>query len=202
MRVMRAFSLVEVMIVVAVLGVVAALAVPNILPQVHMAQLQGASEGYANFIARVRAEAMTSKRCTRVIINGNTLEGWRFNTYDCDVEPDPTTTPGPYIDATAGAVVLFDKFTPESPNVTIALADAPAEPNNGSEVRFRQNGRVFGKAEPAPPTPKLDDDDALFKVGHSKLAAAQFFDVLVQGNGLVCVFKRGQVPAGPPYSCP
>ena len=201
-RTRRAFSLVEVMVVVAILGVITAIAVPNVLPQVQFAQLQGAAEGYGNFIARVRTEAMVSKRCVRVIINGNTLEAWRWNTYDCEVMPDATLTPGPFIDPAAGALILFDKFKPESPNITIVLFDAPAEPNNGSEVRFRQNGRVFGKTEAAPPTPRLTDDDALFRVGHSKLPASNFYHVLIQGNGLVCVFRRGQTPAGPPYFCP
>src|SRR3990172_9997317 len=66
---LRAFTLLEMMVVVAILGVFFALAVPVLTPEVHKAQLDGASDVVASFVARARSQAMESKRCTRVFLN-------------------------------------------------------------------------------------------------------------------------------------
>jgi prepilin-type N-terminal cleavage/methylation domain-containing protein len=206
----RAFSLVESMVVVAILGVIAALAVPQLLPRVHMAQLDGATQGAADFLARARTEAMVSKRCVRVRVTlpggaaaGTTLVAERDNSFDCEAN----TPAGPFIDGSASAFVQFDTFTAESKKIlfSFAVADGgrfPAEPAT-NELRFRPSGRVFGKNEPAPPTPKLDDDDALLVVKHPLITGTSGFrKILVDSNGLICTFRRGVSPAGPNFACP
>lgn len=198
---MRAFSLIEVAVCVAILGVVAALAIPNLLPLVHFAQIDGATDGAANFIARVRAEAMLSKRCVRVRISGAGLVGERLNTFDCE----PATPTGPFIDNTVAAPFLvFDRFTAESPNVTMAFTTLPAAP--GGEVRFRPSGRVFSNdVTGSPITPILTNDDAVLELTHAKLPGVDGKRrILVEENGLVCTFLRGETPPGsaPNFNCP
>src|SRR5687767_3634267 len=65
----RAFSLIETMIVSSIIMVLAAIAVPQLLPEVQKAHLDGAAEATAAFLARARNEAMLSKRCVRVWVD-------------------------------------------------------------------------------------------------------------------------------------
>jgi Tfp pilus assembly protein FimT len=61
--------LIEVMMVVAIIAIMAAVAVPNLLPEVHKAHVGGGAEVVAAAVARARSEAMVSKRCVRVWID-------------------------------------------------------------------------------------------------------------------------------------
>ena len=87
----QGFSLIETLVVVAVLGVVSAIALPPMLPQVHRAQISGEAEAVAGFISRARVEALVRKRCVRVVItraaNPVELTAQVLNTFDCDHEP-------------------------------------------------------------------------------------------------------------------
>lgn len=195
---MRAFSLLEVMASVAILGIFAALAVPSLIPEVHKAQLNGATEGAANFIARARAEAMISKRCVRVRVAAATeLVMERVNSFDCE-----TATPiAPFIDGSANPFIELSRLRAESPSIVFSLPEDPAAP--GGELRIRPNGRSFSNNGGASPT--LTDDDAVFDVRHTKLAAGQDTRrILYNGNGLMCTTSRGGALAGasPNFSCP
>jgi prepilin-type N-terminal cleavage/methylation domain-containing protein len=193
----RAFSLIEVAVVVAILGVAASLAIPNLLPLVHQAQIEGAQDGAANFLARARAEAMLSKRCVRVTRAGSvSLLAERFNTFDCEA----ATPGGPFIDNTnATPFLLFDAFKPESPNVTFTITTFPAATAATNEIRFRPSGRVFSNDA------SVTNDDAVIALTHGKLTGAKgTARILIEGNGLICTIKRGSVPAGtsPNFTCP
>jgi prepilin-type N-terminal cleavage/methylation domain-containing protein len=220
---LRAFSLIEVMVVVAILGVVAALAVPNLLPEVHKAQLNGDSEAAANFIARARAEAMYSKRCTRVSIGGNPngvvppantsgtqLVAERLNSFDCD-----SNNPTFKIDGGQTIWVQFDflNTTTSKGLWSFVAADGavlPSEPGIGTspEIRFRPNGRVFsdGALTNVQGTlqGELNTARAVLVVKHSLLqqdfnATAAQRVIVVQSNGLVCILDRGTAPTA---TCP
>lgn len=196
---MRGFSLIEVMVAVAIIGVFAALAVPSLLPEIYKAQLNGATETAANFIARARTEAMTSKRCVRVrVLSATELVMERVNSFDCEA-----ATPGtPFIDGSANPFIELAKLKAESPSIIFTLPEDPAAP--GSELRIRPNGRSFSNNVTGA-APTLTDDDAVFHVRHNKLPAGQDFRrILYNGNGLMCTTVRGEALAGatPNFSCP
>lgn len=200
---LRAFSLIEVAIVVAILGIAASLAIPNLLPLVHRTQLEGATDGVANFVARARAEAMLSKRCVDVRVVGTvSLVAERLNSFDCEA-----TIPGtPFIDNSASAFLVFDRYKPESPNVTLSFPTLPAAPGSG-RLRIRPSGRVFSTDVLAGPPvlPNLGNDDAVLLLTHTKIAGARGTTrILVEQNGLICTIARGQPPPGtsPNFTCP
>lgn len=194
--------MIEVMLVVGILGVMASLAVPLLVPEVHKAQLNGDTEAVANFIARVRAEAMRSKRCTRIVLDGTgkLLTAHRLNSFNCD-----DTTPTELIDPTdpSGAFIEIDRLAPESPNVTYSTPTLPAHP--GGEIRFRPNGRVFSNDALAN-VPVLTNDDAIVVVTHLRLPSTANRNsrrILVNSNGLICAHDRGVLPTGGPtdFNC-
>lgn len=196
---MRGFSLIEVMVAVAILGVFAALAVPSLLPEVHKAQLNGATEGAAGFLARARAEAMLSKRCVRVrVVAGPPTElvMERVNSFDCERD----TPIAPFIDGSVNPFIELARLKPESPSVTYTLAVVPADPSG--ELRIRPNGRSFSIDGGA--TPTLNNDDAVFDVRHALITAgSDTRRILYNGNGLICATARGQaLVGGPDFSCP
>lgn len=206
---MRAFSLIEAMVVVAIIGVVAALAVPSLLPEIQKAQLDGAASSAANLLARARTEAMASRRCTRVVVQnpgattGRRLSVQRLNNFDCESPANGTR-----IDATQNLWIEVDWLIPESANVSFSFAGGdggrwPAAP--GTELRFRPNGRVYSAGTlDNDPANDLTDDDAVLVVMHSALTLPGTTRVLVDGNGLICALPRGVAPPGGPtnFSCP
>lgn len=218
----RAFSLIEVMVVVAIVGIVAALAVPSLLPEVQKATLEGGAENVASFLGRARAEAMKSKRCVRVWVPSSATSqvvAERLNNFDCDNAP----TAAPFIDGTSNVWLEFARLRLDSKKLLVALTQVPpsCNPAPGSvlgapagftaqEIRFRPNGRVFSN-DTIPmgvngPT-QLRNDDAVVTVTHAQLSAGATKKVLVNGNGLICVFPRGANPppgpgGGSNLSCP
>lgn len=191
---MRGFSLIEVSITVAILGIAAALAVPSLLPLIHRAQLDGATETAANLMARARAEAMYSKRCVRVRVVANVLEVDRLNSFDCE---SPGTAP--LVDTGAGTWINIERVRAESPAVTFTLTDDPAA--TAGELRIRPNGRSF--SNDGGTAGDFTNDDALFTVTHPfEPAGTNFRQVLYNGNGLVCAARRGVTLTGPDYNCP
>src|SRR5690349_17458707 len=82
-------TLLEAMVVVAILGVLAALATPSMVLQVHRSRLEVTAEAVSGFIHAARTEAMSAKRCVRVVVSNDSkaLRMERLNTFDCDVDP-------------------------------------------------------------------------------------------------------------------
>lgn len=209
----RGFSLIEVMVVVAMLGVLAALAAPNLLFEAKKAQLTGTAEELAAFIMRAQTEAMTAKRCVRVTFpNAKTAVAERLNVFDCDNAP----LTAPHIDGTAigatglwlpiarmnvahGAIsLLYDNTAGQ---VCSDCASTLPGGTGVDEIRFRPNGRIFTVDN------DFTDDDAIVVVRSNQMPGVGTGNqqkVLVDGNGLLCVLARGVEPAGtaPNFSCP
>lgn len=214
------FSLIETMIVVAIIMILAALAVPQLLPQVHMAHLDGAAEATAAFLARARNEAMLSKRCVRVWVDTTDprrMVSEKLNTFDCDTSP-ATFPPGfgsVGLDGVNRVWSPLGQVRIEAKSGTLALVDAPADTSacstqTGStagtpagfpcaHVIFRPNGRTW-TVNPDP------NDDAVFAVAHAGLGPSQAKNVLVNSNGHICIAKRGEaLPNGAgagDFTCP
>lgn len=210
----RGFSLIEVMVVVAIVGIIAALAVPALLPEVQKTTLEGGTENVASFIARARSEAMKSKRCVRVWVPSTAtsqMVAERLNNFDCDIAPATLPLPGPVgIDGSANVWLEFARLRLDSGKLTIALTPAPSSCNPapgsvagtpagfpGQEIRFRPNGRVFSNDTIAlglNGPPQLRNDDGVVTITHTQLTVGGTKKILVDGNGLICVFPRGTNP--------
>lgn len=204
----RGFSLIEVMVVVAILGIMAALAAPTLLFEVQKANLQAASDTVAAFLVRAQNEAMVTRRCVRVQVTGTRqLTADRLNTFDCDNDPASASK----IDGSANTFLPVGVLNLDTKNIIVTFDNSggsqvpdecdPAPGGTGFELRFRPNGRVFSNDT------TLTDDDAVFVVRHAAMNAtgsANQQKILVNGNGLMCVLKRGINPAGsaPDFSCP
>lgn len=209
----RAFSLIEVMVTVALVGIVAALAVPAMLPEVHKATLEGGAENVASFLARARAEAMTTKRCVRVWVPSTAtheIVAERLNTFDCDVTP-ATLPAGIGIDGTANVWIEFAHLRLDSRRLAVSFVQVPSSSASGApapgsvvgtpasftgnELRFRPSGRIFSNDDVAMPG-RLRNDDAVLRVTHADLVAgtSNRKNILVDSVGLLCVFPRGLNP--------
>jgi prepilin-type N-terminal cleavage/methylation domain-containing protein len=192
---MRGFSLVEAMIVVSIIAVLAAAAAPSMVDVVWAQRLEGAAEASASAIAAARMDAMTTKRCARVVIEPTALHVERLNVFDCDA---PTAAPPPVRidpDPSKGLWVRRATFELESPLVIEpGLLFVGNLPGGGgvTELRFRPSGRLFSQDE----TPGLASKGAVLVARHPKIDGARGTKQIgVQRNGLECVMQRGvQVP--------
>jgi type IV fimbrial biogenesis protein FimT len=77
-------TLLEMLVVVAIIGILAAVATPAVEPAVKRARLRGAAEEVAGFIDDARHRAVTQGRCFRVrVVGGDTLILERRSSVDC-----------------------------------------------------------------------------------------------------------------------
>lgn len=71
------------MVVVAMLGVLAALAIPNLIPMTQQVRLQGDAARVAAFLEAVRARALAEQRCFMVTVSGRHVFASRRASPDC-----------------------------------------------------------------------------------------------------------------------
>jgi prepilin-type N-terminal cleavage/methylation domain-containing protein len=186
-RGLRAFSLLEMMVVVAILGVIAAIAVPNLLPAVRLEALNAGGHATAAFATQARLAAMAERRCVRLRVEQATapaiLVAERLNTFDCET---PTTSP--LIDS---ALPLWVEFSRQRQEIgALSLAFSPGSAETASELRFRPSGRTFSADA------DLDDDDAVLVLTHPDLDSPNSVRVLIDAAGPICALARGQLPLG------
>ncbi len=188
-----AFSLLEAMVCVAIVGIAASIALPAVLPLRASTNLQGSADVLAAVVARARLEAMVQKRCTRVRVAAARIDVEVLASFDCDQAP----LSGPFLPPAGPAgpawVPVAAVFATHDERFASDRTPATGPGGESGELRFRPTGRVFGQ------NAALDDDFALFSV----TGPAGKLSVLVQGNGLVCrLGNRAPLlgPAGP--ECP
>jgi type II secretory pathway pseudopilin PulG len=199
-------TLLETMVVIALLGVLVAIASPDLVRQLHKARVNAAAEQLAGLVDAARSEAMASKRCARVYVAGagTRIVIERLNSFDCDQSPETAfRIDGRPVAPNTTWTLVKEELVDGWENVLASIEVVPTEligtpPGAGAvvaEVRFRPNGRVWGQNS------NLDDDDAILAIRHRRLAEVK--RVLVEGNGLLCVLRRNEeAPGGPDYTCP
>lgn len=192
----RAFSLLEMMVVVAILGIIAAVTVPNLQPAIQIAAVQAAGHAVGGFVTQARLSAMSERRCTRVRIltatNPPVLVSERLNSFDCDNE-----TTAPQILSTGGLWIETGRLRLERNPLVLSLSTAPSD--TPGEIRFRPSGRTWSNDG------DLTDDDAVITVTYPQLTVtSNFVRTVVDGPGPVCTLPRGVNPIGSAntLSCP
>lgn len=224
---MSGFTLIEVMIVIVILGIIAALAVPTFRPIAADAELSAATEQIASVLHQARMRAISDRRCVRVYIessnNPAVMVTQVSNTYDCGDDPNqdepPSAPPQIRIRSTVGSHwVGLRRTNIGRAGVNIDWANT-ALPNWG-------NGNLGDGEAPSDLSPHWDpadsqleiryrptgriysgdndvtDDDGLIAAWHLGSGSKQV--VLAEGHGPICVLKRGTLPSGTANSrsCP
>ena len=135
---MRAFTLVEMMVAVAILAVAAALAVPSVTSLVRLAHARSGAETVAAVLEEARTRAVNEGRCFRVRApNASTLVVERLSTVDC-VGNAPSTA-APFIDAFNAPV----RTTNLGSGFTVTITDT-AGMTSPNQIVFRPNSRLRG----------------------------------------------------------
>lgn len=199
----RGFTLIEVMIVVALLGIIAAMVGPAFVPLIRDQELKVSAEQVAAFVHGARMRAIADRRCTRVIISSNqnpvVLVGQVLNTFDCgdsvDAAQHPSSPLRP-IDPGAGSHwIEFARTTIDRGHVRVDWDVVPSEtaphpdPNDTEdEARYRATGRLYSRDT------NLTDDDGVLRI--TSTASNHTFHLLLEAHGPICMMPRDQTPPG------
>jgi Tfp pilus assembly protein FimT len=179
-------TLVEIVVVLAMLGVIAALAVPNLLPLLSVGRLDGAALEVAAFVEDTRVAAAVEGRCHRVrVVNGREIVDDRRTGGDC---------------INLGSEGWSEvRRLPLEPGSTMTLASTTNAPVSPDEHRivFRASSRLWGDGD-------LDvTDDHAQVVVRVPDASVGSRTVEITAAGRICVRSHGG--AAPPVAvltCP
>lgn len=176
-------TMIEIMVVVSILGLMAAIAVPNLLPLVHAGKLSGASLQLAGFIESARARALAEGRCYRVRVAGSSMIVERRTGTDC-VTLSKEGWQGPLRTLPLPGVIF---------SIDATTTDAFDGANN--RMIFRPSGRLRG------------DGDLLTTDDHARVTItipgiADRATVEVMASGRICTQTVATVPAIAVLACP
>src|SRR4051812_43502319 len=178
------------MVVVAIIGIVAAIGVPNLVKLVHKNRLTSAADEVSSFLDGARRHAFAVGRCTRVFVaSAQKLTLQTRTSGDCAVLDDTQ-----WVD-TENLIV---------DNSTITLASAAlsttSAPPAHFHIVFRPNGRLVGNNNLNVST---TDDGARIAVTDTNVAG-DAYEIRVTNNGRICSnHAPNPVPAmAVPWTCP
>lgn len=181
---LRGVSLIEMMVVVAILAVMSAVAAPQLLPITKKARLASEAESVASYLNTVRERAIAKNRCHRVLVSatGTQLSTEERNSADCATG---LTLPFDNWIAAQGRLIA-DKGT------TFSFTDpadcATCTGGAATDIVFRPSGRLRGDNDVA-----TTDDRVRIRVIQSGLTETK--NVIVMGNGRICVVHLTAAPA-------
>jgi prepilin-type N-terminal cleavage/methylation domain-containing protein len=192
----RGFTLFELTLVILVIAIAAALALPDLIPVVRTQSLSSSGDALASFVARARFEAIARRRCTRVTLqDAHTLVLEELNSFDCEnpVAFDATKPLYAKLATLRSAGGISFAFHVVPTDLPTAEPGSPPEP--AQQLRFRPTGRVF-QAIGGP----LDDDDVSLRANGT---GGAFHEVVVEAQGLICLLPANTT-AGPGHDleCP
>lgn len=170
----RGFTLMEMMVVVSILAVLAAIAVPDLTPAVHNAKLRSQIDEVASFVEHARRRARAEGRCYRVTQSGASLQMQRRANADCYTPKNGTLSGGGW-DAVAATLTPARGFT-------YTLQSVP------NELVFRPSGRVRGDGDL-----EVTDDGGRVVIQYANLPQ-KHVDVLITSQGRLCPV----INSGPP----
>lgn len=188
----HAFSLLEVMVTLAILAIVAALAVPSLLPEVQKAQLTTSVDAVAAFIGAARDEAMLQRRCTRLRLDppdgpADVLVIESSNSLTCEDVVEDRPLAGRRIDPLQPPWVETRRLKLESPRLEASFtAELPVF--EIPQLRFRPTGRVWTNDS------IVSDDNVSLTLLHPVLQRRRH--VLVMSNGFICTPLPGVIDEG------
>lgn len=173
----RGVTLIEMMVVMAIVGVIAALTVPNMNPIIERQRLLASAEEAASVLDRARRKAHAEGRCYRVRLNGDGLELQRkggANGADC-VGDDSHVLTSPTWDPALQTV-------PPSLGVTFTIETR----DGGGDIILRPNSRLRGNGNW-----DISDDQAQIVVRHRN---GEGVSVRVMPNGRICKHRFTLTP--------
>lgn len=190
-RPLRGASLVEMMVVVAILAILAAMAAPGFLPTIKKARLDGEAGGLAGFLEGVRQRAISDGRCYRVRIagfaaTGKSIVAEQRVSGDC---VNLTKDGGSATGWTQKVSLIGEPGT----TFAMALTDLTYNPTvapdseGGPELVFRPNGWLRGNDDNNP------NDRGRFVVKQNQLPGT-VETVNVGPTGRICVVIHGAAP--------
>lgn len=180
-RALRGTTLVEMLVIVAILGVIAALAVPNIAPMLASAKQHTEVEQLASFIDAARRQAINEGRCFRIRQIGSTLAVERRESGDC-VSINRDSWSSPLLRLSPSETFVYTLAGQSLTTPASVLAD-------DHRIVFRPSGRLYGDGD-------LDvaDDGARVVVQSTQSGVKRA--VVVTALGRVCAVNYGATNPG------
>jgi prepilin-type N-terminal cleavage/methylation domain-containing protein len=190
----RGFTLLELMVVMALISILAAIGAPSVTPALRREGLKAGTAMVLQFLASARAEAMSSRRCVRVrLLQGSNpaiLVRERLNSYDC--EHEALNASGiPLIDSAKTLWFETGRINVDPDYLTVSFiqapgqADSPALDSTG-DLRWRPTGRLYSSDT------TVTNDDGALRLVHPKLpSAANFTTVIAESHGPLCAKDIG-----------
>jgi type IV pilus assembly protein PilA len=126
----RGFTLIEILIVMAIMGIVAMMALPKVGNMNDRNQMRSAKDGIAAKLSAARAAAIATGRQAKFYVEGDSMR--------------MTTMNGPTETAKGSTVYLSRQFgvTVLSPNISIVFDGRGMTSNAGNIVKFKRNTLV------------------------------------------------------------
>lgn len=168
-RPLRGTSLIEMLVVVSLLGIISALAVPNIAPTAASYRLHAQTAELAAVIDQARRRAVSEGRCYRVRLSGGSIVVEGRNSSDCvNLNLDGWNTRSAIMGRDGTTV-----FTVQS------LTDASGVTAADHRIVFRPNGTLWGDGDLT-----VTDDGA--RILLTNTSAPEQRAVIIQATGRVC----------------